>query len=188
MWPIRPSPSARSCWRGPCRARIRRHALPRRHARRPWRSHRRRRTSAPTRASRKRVADPTTHEITAPDGAARLDVLVAGALDVSRTQAATLIATGMVAVDGRSERASYRPNPGEKIVVQVQPPPTRTVTGEDIPLNVVYEDDDVLVVDKQAGMVGHPAPGNGSGTLVNSLEGRGVPAGDIGGSARDALA
>ncbi len=133
------------------------------------------------------MADPTTHEITATEGAARLDVLVAGALDVSRTQAATLIATGMVAVDGRSERASYRPNPGEKIVVQVLPPPSRTVTGEDIPLNVVYEDDDVLVVDKQAGMVVHPAPGNWSGTLVNALKGRGGPLADIGGSDREGI-
>ncbi|HEX9484834.1 MAG TPA: RluA family pseudouridine synthase, partial [Gemmatimonadaceae bacterium] len=60
-------------------------------------------------------------------------------------------------------------------------------TGEDIPLNVVYEDDDVLVVDKQAGMVVHPAPGNWSGTLVNALKGRGGPLADIGGSDREGI-
>ena len=50
-----------------------------------------------------------------------------------------------------------------------------TVVGEDIPLTVVFEDDDVLVVDKPAGMVVHPAPGNWTGTLVNALKGRGTP-------------
>ena len=116
-----------------------------------------------------------THELIAPNDAPRLDVLVAGHLDISRNQAATLIANGRVVVDGRRERASYRARAGERITVTVPPPPSRAVVAESIPLNIAYEDEDVLVVDKQAGMVVHPAPGNWSGTLVNALKGRGAP-------------
>jgi 23S rRNA pseudouridine1911/1915/1917 synthase len=116
----------------------------------------------------------THHTLDAPDEAPRLDVLVATHLDISRNQAATLIAEGHVLVAGRREKASYRARAGERVMIEVAPVPGREVLGEDIPLNVVYEDDDVLVVDKPAGMVVHPAPGNWSGTLVNALKGRGA--------------
>jgi 23S rRNA pseudouridine1911/1915/1917 synthase len=114
------------------------------------------------------------HAIDAPDAAPRLDVLVATHLDISRNQAATLIAEGHVLVAGRREKASYRARAGEHVTIEVPPSPGREVLGEDIPLSVAYEDDDVLVVDKPAGMVVHPAPGNWSGTLVNALKGRGA--------------
>ena len=114
-----------------------------------------------------------SHEILVGEGAPRLDLLVAGELDLSRNHAATLIADGRVMVDGRREKASYRPRSGERITVEVPPPPGREVIPEDIPLSVVFEDDDVMVVDKPAGMVVHPAPGNWTGTLVNALKGRG---------------
>lgn len=114
-----------------------------------------------------------THRFEAPNDAPRLDVLVAGRLDLSRNQAATLIAGGNVLVGGRREKAGYRPRPGEAITVVIPPPPRREVAPEDIPLTIVYEDDDLLVVDKPAGMVVHPAPGNWSGTLVNALKARG---------------
>ena len=117
---------------------------------------------------------PTTHELIAPNDAPRLDVLVASHLELSRNQAATLIANGRVTIDGRREKASYRPRAGERIAVSVPAPSSRAVLAEAIPLNVSYEDDDVLVVDKPAGMVVHPAPGNWSGTLVNALKGRGA--------------
>ena len=117
---------------------------------------------------------PTTHELVAPNDAPRLDVLVASHLELSRNQAATLIANGRVTIDGRREKASYRPRAGERIAVTVPAPSSRAVVAEVIPLNVSYEDDDVLVVDKPAGMVVHPAPGNWSGTLVNALKGRGA--------------
>lgn len=116
-----------------------------------------------------------THTIEAPDDAPRLDLLVAGALDLSRNQAATLIAEGNVLVGGRRERASYRAVGGEIVTVKIPEPQGRPVEAEDIPIDVVYEDDDVLVVNKAAGMVVHPAPGNWSGTLVNALKGRGGP-------------
>jgi len=116
-----------------------------------------------------------SERFTAPEGAPRLDVLLAQRLDISRNQAATLIANGHVRVAGRREKASYRAESGELIEAEIPPPPSREVVAEQIPLAVAYEDDDVLVVDKPAGMVVHPAPGNWSGTLVNALKGRGEP-------------
>src|SRR4051812_35144677 len=113
-------------------------------------------------------------EFIAPADAPRLDLLVATQLDVSRNQAATLIANGRVLVDGRRERASYRARSGESVAVSLPDPPSRTVSGEEIPLNIVFEDDECMVIDKPAGMVVHPAPGNWTGTLVNALKGRGT--------------
>jgi 23S rRNA pseudouridine1911/1915/1917 synthase len=127
------------------------------------------------------------HELVASDGTARLDLFVAASLDISRTAAATLIATGRVHVEGRPERASYRPAAGERVVVDIPPPVARPVVAEQIPLVVAYEDDEVLVVDKPAGMVVHPAPGNWSGTLVNALKGRGGPLSDLGGEEREGI-
>ncbi|MGN6289774.1 MAG: RluA family pseudouridine synthase, partial [Sphingopyxis terrae] len=81
----------------------------------------------------------------------------------------TLIAEGNVMVNGRREKASYRPIEGDAIAVEIPAPRSREVLAEDIPLTVVFEDDDVLVVDKPAGMVVHPAAGNLDGTMVNAL-------------------
>jgi len=120
-------------------------------------------------------APNATQVLVAPADAPRLDVLVASALDVSRNQAATLIATGQVAVDGRHEKASYRAREGERVEVTIAPSTEREVVGEAIPLDVVFEDENLLVVNKPAGMVVHPAPGNWTGTLVNALKGRGGP-------------
>jgi 23S rRNA pseudouridine1911/1915/1917 synthase len=127
------------------------------------------------------------HELVAGEGAPRLDLFIAGSLDISRTQAATLIATAQVQVAGRLERASYRPAPGEVVVVEIPAPTARSVEGEAIPLVVAYEDDDVLVVDKPAGMVVHPAPGHWTGTLVNALKGRGGPLSELGGEDREGI-
>jgi 23S rRNA pseudouridine1911/1915/1917 synthase len=127
------------------------------------------------------------HAFVGGDDAPRLDVLVATKLDLSRNHAATLIANGHVLVDGRRERASYRARPSETVVVEVPPPPGRDVSAESIPLQVVYEDDDILVVDKAAGMVVHPAPGNWTGTLVNALKGRGGPLSEGTGEGREGI-
>ncbi len=127
------------------------------------------------------------HELVAADAAPRLDLFVAGSLGLSRTQAATLIATGRVTVEGRVERASYRATAGERVIVDIPAPTTRPVIGEEIPLVVAYEDDDVLVVDKPAGMVVHPAPGNWTGTLVNALKGRGAELSALGGEEREGI-
>lgn len=116
----------------------------------------------------------TRHEFTVEaDSDVRLDLLLASKLGVSRTRAATLIATGHVQTSSGDVRASYRPRPGELVSVFIPDPEKRDITGEDIPLSIVYEDEELVVVDKPAGMVVHPAPGNWSGTLVNALLGRG---------------
>ena len=107
------------------------------------------------------------------DSNVRLDLFIASRAELSRTQAATLIAQGHVQVDGRREKASYRPETGELVRIEIPKTEKRTISGEDIPVSVVYEDEALLVVDKPAGMVVHPAPGNWSGTLVNALLGRG---------------
>jgi 23S rRNA pseudouridine1911/1915/1917 synthase len=114
------------------------------------------------------------HEFDAPPDAPRLDLLVAHHADLSRNQAATLIAEGRVLVAGRRERASYKPREGERVTVAIPPARSRAVAAEQIPLAIVFEDDHVLVIDKPAGMVVHPAPGNWTGTLVNALKGRGT--------------
>ena len=113
------------------------------------------------------------HAFVAGEGGRRLDLVVAERLDLSRTAAATLVATGRVTVAGRREKASYRPRAEEEIVVEIPPAEGREILPEQIPLRIAYEDDDIVVVDKEAGMVVHPAPGNWSGTLVNALLGRG---------------
>ncbi|MDQ2932287.1 MAG: RluA family pseudouridine synthase [Gemmatimonadota bacterium] len=120
------------------------------------------------------MTSPATREITLDaDSELRLDLLLARELGTSRTQAATLIANGNVTVSDKREKASYRPEAGDRIVVVMPPAPSHEVIGEDIPLSVVFEDEYVMVVDKPAGMVVHPAPGHWSGTLVNALKGRG---------------
>jgi 23S rRNA pseudouridine1911/1915/1917 synthase len=134
------------------------------------------------------MSDPGIHEFTIEaESHVRLDVLIAGQLGLSRTQSATLIANGNVSVDERREKASYRPVAGERIRVEIPPPARRDVLGEEIPLAIVFEDEDVLVVDKPAGMVVHPAPGHWSGTLVNALKGRGGSLSAEGGEDREGI-
>jgi len=116
----------------------------------------------------------THHELTVEaDSNVRLDLFIAGRLGISRTQSATLIANRAVTINGQFARASYRAVAGDVVIVDVPAPPSRDIVGEQIPLDVVFEDDDLVVVNKAAGMVVHPAPGNWTGTLVNALMGRG---------------
>jgi 23S rRNA pseudouridine1911/1915/1917 synthase len=121
------------------------------------------------------------------DAGERLDLLVARHGSLSRTQAATLIANGHVQVNGGRQKASYRAEAGDMVQVVVPPPPGREIVPEQIPLDIVFEDEHLLVVDKAAGMVVHPAPGNWSGTLVNALMGRGEPLAEGGGEDRAGL-
>lgn len=117
----------------------------------------------------------------------RLDMMVSRACELSRTQAATLIANGNVTVNAKAEKASYRGELNDRIVVIIPAPPGRDIVPESIPLNIVYEDDVLVVVDKAAGMVVHPAPGNWTGTLVNALMARGEPLSEGGGAERAGL-
>ncbi|HVZ49913.1 MAG TPA: RluA family pseudouridine synthase [Gemmatimonadaceae bacterium] len=129
---------------------------------------------------------PETHRFRVEEPA-RLDLLVGRHTGLSRTRAATLIANGRVLVGGRRERSSFVPAVGVEVTVDVPAPEARPVLAEAIPIAVVYEDDDLLVVDKAAGMVVHPAPGNWTGTLVNALKGRGQALAEGGGEERAGL-
>nr|WP_320025583.1 RluA family pseudouridine synthase [uncultured Acetobacterium sp.] len=89
--------------------------------------------------------------------------------DYSREYIKRLIATGDVLVSGQKKKASYHLKGGENISLVIPEPTECHMVAEDIPLTIVYEDEDVIVVNKPQGMVVHPAPGNSSGTLVNGL-------------------
>ena len=105
----------------------------------------------------------------APGG--RLDRYLAAALpDLSRAQIQRLVEDGFITVDhARASKASLRLSGGEKIVVRIPPPAPARALPESIPLTVVYEDGDLIIVDKPAGMVVHPAAGHPGGTLVNAV-------------------
>ena len=100
----------------------------------------------------------------------RLDAFLASSLDgLTRSQATRLIESGEVAVNGRAVSKSYKLAGGEGIAVTLPEPEPVEAVPQDIPLDVVYEDADVIVVNKPSGMVVHPAPGHPDGTLVNAL-------------------
>ncbi len=89
--------------------------------------------------------------------------------ELSRSRVQKLIAEGAVCVNGQTTRASYRVVAGNSVTINIPPPTARAIDPEDIPLDIFFEDDHVLVVDKPAGMIVHPAAGVTSGTLVNAL-------------------
>lgn len=100
----------------------------------------------------------------------RLDKFLLAHLDgFSREQAQRLIREGCVLVDGAAQKTGYKVKTGERITVRVPPRAETSIEPEDIPLEIVYEDDYLAVVDKPAGMVVHPGAGNESGTLVHAL-------------------
>ncbi|QFR33080.1 RluA family pseudouridine synthase [Ancylobacter sp. TS-1] len=105
------------------------------------------------------------------DEGLRLDRVLARHLPaLSRTRLQALIAEGKVSRDGHPVAGgSSKVSPGDRFTVEVPAPEDATPEPQDIPLVIVYEDDDLVVVDKPAGLVVHPAPGNPDGTLVNAL-------------------
>ncbi len=115
---------------------------------------------------------PYEFEIIVPAGKKkeRLDTFLAGHVqNATRSKVQRAIAGGAVLVNGKPARASHRVAPGEVIHVTLPKPPPQEAAPENIPLDIIYEDDRVLVVNKPAGMVTHPAYGHYSGTLVNAL-------------------
>ena len=113
----------------------------------------------------------TEYSFDVPEGAGRIDALIAEMLeDVSRSRAQQLIEQGLVSIDGEElSSKKLKPVRGALVTVQIPDPEPLDVEPENIPLDIAYEDDDVIVVNKPRGMVVHPAPGNLSGTLVNAL-------------------
>lgn len=112
-----------------------------------------------------------TRELTAATEHAgvRLDAFLSADGALTRSQAARLIAEGRVRVNGKPAAKSARLSGGETVTVDVPQLRETALPPQDIPLDVVYEDDDVIVVNKSTGLVVHPAPGHPDGTLVNAL-------------------
>jgi len=105
-----------------------------------------------------------------PSAGTRLDSFLAlTCSDMSRSRIQKLIAEGAVLVDGGPARRSHVVRAGEEISVDVPEPRETTVEAEDIPLSILYEDEQLIAIDKPPGLVVHPAPGHASGTLVNAL-------------------
>lgn len=100
----------------------------------------------------------------------RLDRFVAGELpDLSRTYLQQLIAEGRLLVDGQSRRAAFKMTPGQIVTISLPVTEEFDLEPQDIPLDIIFEDDDILVINKPAGMVVHPAPGHPRDTLVNAV-------------------
>ncbi len=114
-------------------------------------------------------AEETVELAVAEDAGERLDAWLAPRLGVSRSRAAQLVEEGRVTLNGALPKKKDRPAPGDRVVVRLPAPEPSPLTPEDIPLAIVYQDADLLVIDKPAGLVVHPAAGNWSGTLVNAL-------------------
>jgi len=113
-----------------------------------------------------------THHIVAGKAQAgeRLDVFVASAVDaLSRSQAKRLIEDGFVVVDGEESKPAAKVRAGDEVEVTIPPPDAAGLVAEPIPLDVLWEDEWLIAVNKPPGMVVHPAAGNWTGTLVNAL-------------------
>jgi 23S rRNA pseudouridine1911/1915/1917 synthase len=130
--------------------------------------------------------------VTAGEGAKRLDLFLTNRDSLfSRAAIQRLIKEGRIRLNGETVRASRKIKPGDRITVDVPRPEPLELKPEAIGLNVLYEDDDLLVLNKAAGLVVHPAPGNWSGTLVNALlhhfQASGFSLPEIGGKERPGL-
>ena len=100
----------------------------------------------------------------------RLDKFLSDSVEgLSRSSLTKLIEDGKVTVGEKAVKKNYKVADGDRVTVQIDDPKPVDITPEDIPLDIVYEDEHLLVVNKPKGMVVHPAPGNYSGTLVNAL-------------------
>jgi 23S rRNA pseudouridine1911/1915/1917 synthase len=118
----------------------------------------------------KPAASEARFRATAADQGHRLDQVITGHLQTeSRARVQALIGEGQVLVDGAAQKASYRVRGTEEVLVRVPAPISATPAAEALPLTVVHQDQDIVVVDKAAGMVVHPGAGHRDGTLVNAL-------------------
>lgn len=109
--------------------------------------------------------------VTSDDAGKRLDAFISSKIEeLSRNYAETLIGEGNVSVNGKNDIAKkYKVKDGDEIAVVFPEPKPLDVVAQNIPIEIVYEDDDVLVVNKPRGMVVHPSAGNFDGTLVNAI-------------------
>jgi 23S rRNA pseudouridine1911/1915/1917 synthase len=117
----------------------------------------------------------------------RLDKYIAEQCRISRSYAQKLIEEGQVTVNGHAAKASHKLNTEDKIIASIPTPTSISLAPEAIPLKVVYENRDVIVIDKPAGLLVHPAAGQKSGTLVNAILARCPDLGEIKGSTRPGI-
>lgn len=110
-----------------------------------------------------------TIEILCESGADRIDAFIAENTDISRSRAVKLIESGNVTVGGNTVNKKMSVKAGDRVIISLPDAVPLEAKAEDIPLDVIYEDSDLLVVNKPKGMVVHPAAGNFEGTLVNAL-------------------
>ena len=109
-------------------------------------------------------------ELVADRSGERLDTFIARRQpELSRSRVRHLVDEGLVTVDGKQAKPSVKMSNGAVVSVTVPPPVKMELEPEDIPLNIIYQDENVIVVDKPAGLTVHPAPGHPRGTLVNAL-------------------
>ena len=130
--------------------------------------------------------------VTSGESPKRLDIFLANREPaLSRSALQRLIEEGQIRINGRRVKPSQKVKPGDRIVLEIPRPQPLELKPEPIPLNVLYEDEALLVLDKPAGLVVHPAPGHWSGTLVNALlhhfESAGGSLSSIGGKERPGL-
>ena len=136
--------------------------------------------------TQKKTLEDTLHTCTG-DGR-RIDVLLAEATGMTRSRIANLMDDGHCTVDGKQERkAGTKTKPGQQIALTVPAPKPAEPQPEDIPLDILYQDDDLAVVIKPCGMVVHPAAGNEDGTMVNALLYHLDDLGSIGGELRPGI-
>jgi 23S rRNA pseudouridine1911/1915/1917 synthase len=118
----------------------------------------------------------------------RLDAFLASTIaELTRSAAQRLIEQKMVRVDGKEVRSSHKLSNGEEITISIPTPEPSAAMPEDMPLNILYEDTDIIVVNKPAGLTVHPGAGTSSGTLVNGLLGHCKDLSGIGGEIRPGI-
>lgn len=123
------------------------------------------------------------------DGAGeRLDAFITARIsDLTRSAVGRLIDEGRITVNGSPTKASYKVRPGDEIRIEIPPPAPADIAAEEIPLEIIYEDSDIVVVNKPRGMTTHPAPGALAGTLVNALLARTHDLSGVGGVQRPGI-
>lgn len=122
------------------------------------------------------------------DAGGRLDAYIAEKMpDLSRSMVQKLIGKSYVLINGVVERASYKVQPGDSIRVTIPPPEPTEIAAEEIPLDIVYEDEQIIVINKPKGMTVHPAPGSKTGTLVNAILAHSDDLSGIGGEERPGI-
>ena len=110
-----------------------------------------------------------THTVSAEEAGARLDALAASCFETSRAAVQRAIEEGNLTVNGAKKEKNYKAKAGDRLALILPPPTKSEALPEDLPIEIVYEDADLAVVNKPKGMVVHPAAGNPDGTLVNAL-------------------